>query len=155
MGVESNISNDIKILFENNKLNIMKVLVLLKVLKEQNKKKFYGIDDISFYYGLVNFNLLKALDGEADTLSQDRNKYFRFSKSLNKIILILNSFGYIELESFTLDKKNKIKIRLNKKGEQFFDLIYNEPFKDLNEKYRRVLNLPNNLSNRKIIMGVE
>lgn len=56
------VPKNIKLIFENEQLNIMKVLILLQVLRDKSKKRFYKIEDIVFYYSLVNFNLIKILD---------------------------------------------------------------------------------------------
>ena len=63
------VPKNIKLLFENRQLDIMKVLSLLQVLRNKSKKKFYTVEEIIFYYSLVNFDLIKILDEDISNLN--------------------------------------------------------------------------------------
>lgn len=146
---------NIKLLFENEQLNIMKVLSLLQVLRNRSEKKFYTIKDVVFYYSLVNFDLIKLLDEDVSNLMKNRNRYLRFNKSINQIILELSNLKYIDIKGNISSKKEQLGIRLNGKGEAFISTFDSEYFIHLAEIYQNVIiNISNNSVNKNKVKGL-
>ncbi|ELC8442285.1 hypothetical protein QYB59_001307 [Clostridium perfringens] len=147
--------NSIKLLFENKQLNIIKVLILLKVLRNKSKKKFYTVEDIVFYYGLVNFDLIKLLNQDTNNLRKNKNRYLRFNKSINQILLELSNLNYIDIKGDVFYKKEKIGIKLNEKGVNFVETFNNEYFVSLVELYQEAItNISENSLNKNKIKGL-
>lgn len=146
---------NIKLLFENEQLNLLKVLTLLQILKTISQKKFYTVEDIVFYYSLVNFDLIKLLNEDAEHLVKNKNRYLRFSKLINQVILELNDLNYIDIKGDLLSKKEKLGIRLNKEGEAFVETFDSEYFLKLKEIYRSIItDISNDLLKKNKIKGL-
>ncbi|NFP92117.1 hypothetical protein [Clostridium sporogenes] len=146
---------NIKLLFENEQLNIIKVLSLLQVLRNRSKKKFYTVEDVIFYYSLVNFDLIKLLYEDVNNLMKNRNRYLRFNKSINQIILELSNLKYIDIKGNLFSKKEHLGIRLNEEGEAFINTFDSEYFIHLAEIYINVLiDISNNSVNKNKIKGL-
>ncbi|MDU5492921.1 hypothetical protein ACQR24_01490 [Clostridium perfringens] len=149
------VPKNIKLIFENEQLNIMKVLILLQVLRDKSKKRFYKIEDIVFYYSLVNFNLIKILDEDINNLMKNRNIYLRFNKSINQIILELSNLEYIDIKGNISCKKDRLGVRMNEEGERFLKPFNSEYFLHLKEEYENVItNIENNLMNKNKVKGL-
>lgn len=146
---------NIKLLFENQQLDIIKVLSLLQVLRNKSKKKFYKVEDIIFYYSLVNFDLIKLLSEDVNNLMKDRNRYLRFNKSINQVILELSNLKYIDINGDLYSKKQQLGIRLNDKGDAFVKTFDSEYFLHLAEMYQNVtININNNSVNKNKVKGL-
>ena len=146
---------NIKLLFENEQLNLLKVLILLQILKTRSQKKFYTVEDIVVYYSLVNFDLIKLLNEDAEYLVKNKNRYLRFNKSINQVILELNDLNYIDIKGDLLSKKEKLGIRLNKEGEAFVETFDSEYFLNLKEIYRSIItDISNDLLKKNKIKGL-
>lgn len=146
---------NIKLLFENGQLDIMKVLSLLQVLRNKSKKKFYTVEDIIFYYSLVNFDLIKILDEDISNLMKNRNRYLRFNKSINQIILELSNLEYIDIKGNISCKKDRIGVRLNEEGERFLKTFDSEYLLQLMELYQNITtNISNNSINKNRVKGL-
>lgn len=145
----------IKLLFENEQLNIIKILSLLQVLKNKSKKKFYKVEDVIFYYSLVNFDLIKLLNEDVNNLMKNRNRYLRFNKSVNQIILELINLKYIDIKGNLSSKKEQLGIRLNEEGEAFVKIFDSKYFLDLAEIYQKVItNISNDTVNKNKVRGL-
>lgn len=146
---------NIKLLFENGQLDIIKVLSLLQVLRNKSKKKFYTVEDIIFYYSLVNFDLIKILDEDISNLMKNRNRYLRFNKSINQIILELSNLEYIDIKGNISYKKDRIGVRLNEEGERFLKTFDSEYFLQLMELYQDIItNVSDNSINKNRLKGL-
>ncbi|MDO4536193.1 MAG: hypothetical protein Q4B63_10355 [Clostridium perfringens] len=151
------VPQNIRLLFENEQLSIIKVLSLLQVLRNKSKRKYYTIEDITFYYSIVNFDLIKIFskDININDLMKNRNKYLRFSKSVNQIILELSNLKYIDIRGDIFYKKEQLKIKLNEKGETFIKIFNSEYFIDIQELYEDVIeNIVNNSANKNKVKGL-
>ena len=149
------VPKNIKLLFENRQLDIMKFLSLLQVLRNKSKKKFYTVEEIIFYYSLVNFDLIKILDEDISNLMKNRNRYLRFNKLINQIILELSNLEYIDIKGNISYKKDRIGVRLNEEGERFLKTFDSEYFLKLMESYQNIAtNISNNSINKNRVKGL-
>lgn len=149
------VPQNIKLLFENRQLDIMKILSLLQVLRNKSKKKFYTVEEIIFYYSLVNFDLIKILDEDISNLMKNRNRYLRFNKLINQIILELSNLEYIDIKGNISYKKDRIGVRLNEEGERFLKTFDSEYFLKLMESYQNIAtNISNNSINKNRVKGL-
>ena len=149
------VPQNIKLLFENRQLDIMKILSLLQVLRNKSKKKFYTVEEIIFYYSLVNFDLIKILDEDISNLMKNMNRYLRFNKLINQIILELSNLEYIDIKGNISYKKDRIGVRLNEEGERFLKTFDSEYFLKLMESYQNIAtNISNNSINKNRVKGL-
>ncbi|AYV74806.1 hypothetical protein C2H98_15985 [Niallia circulans] len=152
------VPKSIELLFNNDQLEIVKTLCLLYAFYLKSKKKFYKVSDITFYYSLVNFNLVKlfkesnieyGIDGKMTP-----NLYYRYQTKVSKIILELSNLDYIEIKGDITYKTSDIGVRLTTKGLDFIMLFDKEFFVKLIDSYITVINQIDNTSvNKKIISG--
>lgn len=144
----------INLLFNNNQLELLKTLSLLFAFSIESKKKFNKVADIVFYYGLVNFDMIKILKGDEDDLVISRNRYFRYRQNINQVILELFNLDFIEVKGTIEVKTSDIGIRLNEKGLNFFKELNISYFSELVERNLSVIRMiENNSKNKSILEG--
>jgi hypothetical protein len=129
----------IELLFNNEKLELMKTMSLFYAFSLQSKTRYRKVSEIVFYYSLANFGLIKLFEtGEGNKVSP--NLYFRFQFKINQILLKLSHLHFIEIKGSVSDKTEDITARLTLTGLHFFEGINSKFFSDLTEKYIYTLN---------------
>lgn len=130
----------VQLLFENTSLDLIKTLLLLYAFSSKNKKRFKKIQEIVFYYSLVNFDLAKIYHSAENTDSiVFNNQFYRFQFSINRILLLLNQFRFIEFNGEFTQKIDDIGIKINDKGKEFVEGLESEYFKVLLNEYKEVI----------------
>ncbi|MDU1847382.1 MAG: hypothetical protein E6778_17765 [Niallia nealsonii] len=127
----------IQLLFNNQKLDIMKVLCLMNALSTQNKKQ-RKVEEILFYYSLVNFDLAYIFNGVKDDnreFAPSINQYFRFQTKINEILLIMSHLQFIEVKGKPYNKLDELKVKLLSSGEIFYQDNKSEYLNSLFDKY--------------------
>lgn len=148
------VPQSIKLLFDNNQLELIKTLCLLYAFYKESTRKYYKLTDIVFYYCLVNFDLLKLIEEREDKGEISRNLYYRFQQNINQIILELSNLQYVEIKGDVTTKTSDLGIRLTKKGMEFVEGLELHYFSELIEEYSSVINtVDNNMKNRNKIRG--
>ncbi|MDN4493366.1 hypothetical protein [Ureibacillus aquaedulcis] len=153
---ESNYSTptSIQILFNNQKLEIMKVLCLLNALSSQNNKQ-RKVEEILFYYSIVNFELdylFREKQKSEKDIFPSSNQYFRFQTKINEILLLMSSLKFIEVKGKISNKLDDLKVKLLKDGRVFFVDNSSDYLKALYENYIIAFNSINySMENVKII----
>jgi hypothetical protein len=152
------VSLSIQLLFDNEKLDLMKVLCLMFSFSKQSNKR-RKVSEILFYYSLVNFDLIKLFEEEMEKqneFSPSPNLYFRFQRKINEILLNLSHLQFVELSGDISNKLDDIKVKLKPAGKKFFEEHNSEYFGDLQEKYISVLDeVSFSAENVKVIKGVQ
>lgn len=143
-----NLPNEIDLLFENNLLGSIKLLQLIVTFQNVfPKKKNYSINELIFYYSLVNFNLLEVFETKGAKIHL--NQYYKFQKEISVSLLHLSSFEYINVLGKVTSNLKEVKIELTKSGLIFFDKLDLTGFNELKSEYVYVLEnikfTPNNL----------
>jgi hypothetical protein len=149
------VPQSIKLLFENEKLDLMKTLTLLYafVLHSKRKKK-RKVSEVVFYYSLVNFDLIRLFVDQADKSKISPNLYFRFQIKINRILLKLSHLDFIEIKGTLNEKIDDLLIELTPKGVMFFKELNLPILLKLTEKYINALNRVNcTAANIKILKG--
>lgn len=130
----------VQLLFENTKLDLAKVVLLLYAYSLQSQKKYRKVSEIVFYYSLVNFNLIKLY--ESNNQNDDlisTNQYFRFQFNISWIILQLSQLEFIEVKGSLSVKTDDIGIRLAPDGLSFVKTLDFDYFKALIDNYVHAL----------------
>lgn len=133
----SSVPASIQILFNNEKLELMKVLCLMKAFSVQSNKQ-RKVGEILFYYSLVNFNLISLFDSDSNKknlFDPSPNLYFRFQTKINKILLIMSHLKFIEIKGNISKKLDESNIKLLPTGKQFFEEHHSKYFSNLSDKY--------------------
>lgn len=107
----------IELLFENEKLELMKVLCLIYSISLKSKR-YVSISEIVFYFTLVNFNFIKIFEDINTTTSP--NLFFRFQSRISNIIIHMNNLDFIDLKAKLSTKTDDIKIRISNTGKEFY-----------------------------------
>ncbi|OUQ85223.1 hypothetical protein B5G50_27940 [Brevibacillus brevis] len=143
----------IELLFDNERLDLMKTLCLLYACSLKSKTKFRKVSEIVFYYSLVNFDMIILFDtGKEKKISP--NLYFRFQLKINQILLKLSHLKFIDIKGKLSDKTEDIAARLTPTGSEFFGGINSEFFSKLTEEYTYALNkVECTASNMKVLKG--
>lgn len=132
----------IQLLFDNTKLDIAKILILLRVSSLKRKLKYNKISEIVFYYSLVNFELIKLYEPEADgTDIISTNQYFRFQTNICQIILEMSQVGLIEVKGDFTVKSEELGVRITSTGIDFVESLTSNYFAKLSDEYTRVIKL--------------
>lgn len=144
----------IQLLFNNQKLEIMKVLCLLNALSSQNNKQ-RKVEEVLFYYSIVNFELYYLFNekqmSEKDVFPSS-NQYFRFQTKINEVLLIMSSLKFIEVKGKISNKLDDLKVKLLKDGIVFFEDNSSDYLRTLYESYINAFNSINySIENVKII----
>ena len=133
----------IQLLFSNRKLEIMKLLSLLQVFSNQSNKQ-RKVEEILFYYSLVNFDLSKLFE-ENITIKEQResypspNQYFRFQIEIKELLLLMSDLGFVEINGKLSDKVEDLKVKLLLKGRSFFEANTSEYLNNLLVEYETML----------------
>lgn len=122
----------IELLFENKKLELMKVLCLIYSVSLKSKR-YVSISEIVFYFALVNFNLINIFEDINKTTSP--NLFFRFQSRISNIIIHMNNLDFIDLKANLFTKTDDIKIRISNTGKEFYIENNSVFFEELQEKY--------------------
>lgn len=122
----------IELLFENEKLELMKVLCLIYSISLKSKR-YVAISEIVFYFALVNFNLIKVFEEKNATTSP--NLFFRFQSKISHIIIYMENLDLIDLKADLSTKTDDIKIRISNNGKSFYKEHDSVFFRELQEKY--------------------
>ena len=102
-----------------------------------------------------SFDLIKILDEDISNLMKNRNRYLRFNKLINQIILELSNLEYIDIKGNISYKKDRIGVRLNEEGERFLKTFDSEYFLKLMESYQNIAtNISNNSINKNRVKGL-
>ncbi|MED4447219.1 hypothetical protein P9299_29920 [Bacillus cereus] len=154
---DSSVPVSIQLLFNNEKLDIMKVLCLMNAFLNKSKKK-RKVSEILFYYSLVNFNLITLFEEEIDmnnVFAPSPNLYFRFQQNIKGILLNMSHLEFIEVTGDVSKKIDEITVKLLPKGKQFFQEHKSEFFSNLQEKYISALDKVSfSTENVKVIKGM-
>lgn len=133
----SSVPVSIQLLFNNQKLEIMKVLCLMYALSTQNNKQ-RKVEEILFYYSLINFDLAYLFNDGLDKKSEfapSPNQYFRFQTKINEILLIMSHLKFIEIKGKLSNKLDELKVKLLLPGKKFFEDNNSRYLNSLQEKY--------------------
>jgi len=128
----------VELLFNNEKLDLVKTLSLLFVFSEESGR-YRTVSETLFYYSLVNFELIKLFESnneERGELNSSHNLYFRFQNKFNEILLNLFHLKFINIQGDISKKLEDTKISLNQNGVEFFTNVNSEYFSDLIDNYR-------------------
>lgn len=127
----------IQLLFDNDKLELMKVLCLLNAFSVKSNKQ-RKVSEILFYYSLVNFDLIQIFNEELEEqlgYTSSPNLYFRFQSKINGILLNMVHLQFIDVKGNISDKLDDIKVKILPKGKQFFNEYSSEYFLFLQNRY--------------------
>jgi hypothetical protein len=139
----------IELLFENEKLELMKVLCLIYSIS-LNSKRYAPISEIVFYFALVNFNLVKIF--EDIKTPPALNLFFRFQSRISNIIIYMENLKFIDLKANLSTKTDDIKIRISNSGKEFYKEHNSVFFQELQDKYISTFEKVNyNITNLKIL----
>ncbi|GAB6432578.1 hypothetical protein bcgnr5372_48740 [Bacillus luti] len=154
---DSSVPVSIQLLFNNEKLDIMKVLCLMNAFFNKSKKK-RKVSEILFYYSLVDFNLITLFEEEIDknnVFAPSPNLYFRFQQNINGILLNMSYLEFLEVTGDVSKKLDEITVKLLPKGKQFFQEHKSAFFSNLQEKYISTFDKVNfSTENVKVIKGM-
>ncbi|PRP55204.1 hypothetical protein ACRV5I_11245 [Bacillus halotolerans] len=145
----------IKLLFNNSQLEMIRTLCLIYSFYQQSKRKFIKIEEVVFYYCLVNFDMIRLIESEDDQVSIRTNLNYRYQQNVNQIILELGNLKFIELNGNLNFKSSQLKVRLTHQGHDFIQKLEINYFSELIKEYSRVINLiDSNQKNQKKLKGV-
>lgn len=136
----SSVPTSIELLFNNEKLDVMKVLCLMNALASKSNKQ-RKIEELIFYYSLVNFDLAYLFNNDIDDkagFTPSVNQYFRFQIKINDILLVMSHLNFIEIKGEMSNKLDELKVKLLLPGKEFFQKNCSIYFQDLFEKYIEV-----------------
>ena len=144
----------IKLLFNNEKLDVIKTLCLLFALYKKSNRKFNKIPDIIFYYSLVNFDLLRIIESKMQLNDTSRNLYYRYQQYINQIIIELSNLQFIEVKGDLTTKTADLGIRLTVEGKEFIEDLRIDYFPKLIHEYSTVIGMEvNNTENKNKLKG--
>lgn len=147
----------IELLFNNEKLDLMKTLCLMYAFSSKSNKR-RKVSEIMFYYSLVNFDFIKLFEVNEENWNGFiplPNLYFRFQTKINRILLNLSHLQFIELKGELTKKLDEVTVQLTPTGKEFFEKIELEFFSNLEEEYTNVFDkVVFSSSNLKVIKGV-
>lgn len=130
----------IQLLFNNSKLDLIKTLILLFSFSLTGAKKYRKLQEIVFYYSLVNFNLIAVFnENRVDDHLLSINQYYRFQSSINQILLHLWQLEFIEVKGDLSIKTLDIGVRLTVKGKLFVEELKSDYFHALINDYSNSL----------------
>lgn len=133
----------IKLLFDNEKFELMKVLCLLNALKV-GKKGQRKVKELLFYYSLEAYNLDIYLNNFVKDFNKSHipspNQYFRFQEKIKKIILLLSHYNFILVKSDMATKLEDLNLVLTESGEDFFEENRTLYINELYENYLELIN---------------
>jgi hypothetical protein len=152
------VPKSIELLFDNEQLEMIKTLCLLYAFYLKSKKKFNKVSDITFYYSLVNFNLVNLfveVDNEqVVNRKMTPNLFYRYQSKITQILLELSNLHYIEIKGDLTYKTSDIGVRLTEEAFEFVMSLDKGFFVELIDGYISVIDQIDNTSvNKKIISG--
>ncbi|MGQ4668699.1 hypothetical protein ACUIJN_23240 [Metabacillus halosaccharovorans] len=154
----TSIPPSIELLFNNEKLDLMKMLCLLYTFSLESKKS-RKVSEIMFYYSLVNFNLIKLFNSDGEKrqgLTPSPNLYFRFQTKINRIFLNMSHLQFINLNGDITKKLDDMTVQLTPTGSLFFKEMDSVFFSNLKVEYTNVIKeVKCTASNIKLIKGVQ
>jgi len=106
----------IQILFDNPKLEIIKILCLLNALVKYSKKQ-RTIEEILFYYSVEENNKMN----NSKDIELVSNNFYRFETKINRLLILMNTLDFIQINGKITDKIEKLKIKLSLNGQRFFE----------------------------------
>ncbi|WP_046227308.1 hypothetical protein [Paenibacillus dauci] len=128
----SSVPKSIELLFENEKLELMKVLCLIYSISLESKR-YIPISEILFYYSLTNFNLISIFEETNEATSP--NLFFRFQSRIGNIVIQMENLNFIKLKASLATKNENIKIKVSKTGQSFYEEHNSAFFQELQQKY--------------------
>ncbi|MGG3452699.1 hypothetical protein [Paenibacillus rhizolycopersici] len=131
----SSVPSSIELLFENEKLDIMKILCLLYSISVKSQR-YATISEILFYFSLVNYNLIRIFEDENYTSSP--NQYFRFQARFNPLLIKMENLKLIEIKANIFIKTEDIKLKVTSEGKSFYEESETEFLRKLQEKFNEV-----------------
>lgn len=137
---KSSVPASIQLLFNNDKLDLMKVLCLLNALSNESNKQ-RKVEELLFYYSLVNFDLNYLFEDSLDNkvgFAPSTNQYFRFQTKINEILIAMSHLKFIEIKGELSNKLDELKVKLLLPGKVFFKEQCSDYFKTLFDKYIEV-----------------
>ncbi|MBH0167608.1 hypothetical protein IHV12_22115 [Fictibacillus sp. 7GRE50] len=147
----------IELLFNNEKLDLVKTLCLMYAFSLKAKKR-RKVSEIMFYYSLVNFDLIKLFETSEENrngLSPSPNLYFRFETKINGILLNMSHLQFIDLKGDLTKKLDEITVQLTSTGIEFFEKMDSEFFSNLKEEYANAFEkVAFSANNLKVMKGV-
>ncbi|OOR02915.1 hypothetical protein BW900_29835 [Bacillus mycoides] len=160
----SNITNknisvplSIELLFNNEKLDLMKILCLMYAFMLESKKR-RKVSEIMFYYSLVNFDLIKLFEKSEEnnkSFTPSSNLYFRFQTKVNGILLNMSHLQLINLQGDLNKKLDDITVQLNPQGKLIFEEMDSVFFSNLKKEYTNAFKkVKFSASNMQVIKGI-
>ncbi len=145
----------IELLFNNEKLDLMKFLCLLYAFSLKSNRKI-KVSELLFYYGLVNFNLRIVLEKNTDetgiVVEPSITLYFRFQSKIQKIILDISFLKFATLNGDLSKKLDEITLKITPEGKSIIEELDSPFFKELTSNYVEVIDsVKFTASNLKII----
>lgn len=145
----------IELLFNNEKLDLMKFLCLLYAFSLKSNRKI-KVSELLFYYGLVNFNLRIVLEKNTDetgiVVEPSITLYFRFQSKIQKIILDISFLKFAILNGDLSKKLDEITLKITPEGKSIIEELDSPFFKELTSNYVEVIDsVKFTASNLKII----
>lgn len=131
----SSVPPSIELLFENDKLDLMKVLCLMYAISVKSQR-YVTISEILFYFALVNYNLIRIFEDEKYTISP--NLYFRFQARLNSLLIKMENLKLIDLKANIFTKTEDIKLKVTTEGKKFYEEHSTAFFGNLQGKYLEI-----------------
>ena len=130
----------VQLLFENSKLDLIKTLVLLYSFSLKGAKKYKKVQEVVFYYSLVNYNLVPIFNGDhVNNHLLSLNQYHRFQFNINQILLHLWQLDFIEVKGDLTIKTLDIGVKLTEKGKEFVEELQLDYFQALINDYTSAL----------------
>lgn len=127
----SHTPESIQLLFDNPKLEIVKLLCLLNAFSENNKRQ-RNIGEILFYYTVVENEKYNGIK-EASIVT---NNFYRFQTKISELLIVMSNLDFIKVNANINDPFEKIKLKLLIEGEQFFEENKTEYIEDLFNEYK-------------------
>ncbi|EHB65985.1 hypothetical protein [Paenibacillus lactis] len=131
----SSLPKSIELLFENDRLDVMKILCLTYAVSIKSKR-YVSISEILFYFALVNYNLIQIFENTDYNTSP--NLYFRFQERFKPLLITMVNLGLVEIKANISTKAEDIKVRVTKYGKVFFEEKNTLFFKKLQDRYLEV-----------------
>ncbi len=150
------VPKSIELLFDNKQLEVVKTLCLLYAFYLKSKKKFYKVSDITFYYSLVNYNLVKLFKNvNIDQVGNSKvtpNLFYRYQANVTQILLELSNLNFIEIKGNVTFKTSDIDVRIKVEAIEFIMSLEKDFFVKLIDAYLAVIDQVDNTSLNKKIM---
>jgi hypothetical protein len=135
------VPSSIRLLFDNSQLEMMKTLCLVYSYYQKSKRKFVKIQEIVFYYSLVNFGMSKLIESDGKKGEVSRNLYYRYQQSVNQVVLEMANLNFIEVKGNVTSKTSQLGVRLTQQGYEFIQKMEIKYFSELISDYSRIISL--------------